>query len=95
MFDKHVTVAATNASSSSSSSSKRSKIKLNEMTESIVKANIQVFERNSIEDSASRNQRSRVFNKSRVPQHISQPTVARLSKNDDNVSPTAYIYLSF
>ena len=45
-FDKHVTVATTNPSSSSSSSSKCSKRKLNTPTRSIIKENVNAFDRN-------------------------------------------------
>ena len=90
-FDKHITVATTDPSSPLSSSLKSSKKKLNKLTRSIVKANINAFDRTSIECPTSCNQRSRVDNISQIPQHISQPPVARLSKTDDNVSSTACI----
>ena len=94
-FDKNTTIAATDTLSSSSSTSKISKRKLNKTTGSIIQANIKAFERTSIEGPTSRNQRSRAVNKSRIPQHISQYPVARLSKNDDNVSSTACIYVVY
>ena len=91
MCDKYVTAADTDPSSSLSSSSKSSKRKLNKTTGSNAKVIIKAFVRTSIEDPASRTQRSRVVNKSRVPQHISRPPVAHLSRNNDNVSPTACV----
>ena len=94
-FGKYVNVTATDPSFSLSSSSKSSKKKWNKTTGSIVKTNIKAFERTSIEGHASRNQRSWVVNISRVSQHIWQPPVARLSKNDDNASSTACIDVLF
>ena len=68
-----------------SSSSKGSKRKLNKTTGSNVKATIKAFASTNIEGPVSRTQRTQLVNRSRVPQHISRPPVARLSHNDNNL----------